>query len=69
MYFTPRTFAQGVVMQTGLIWEFKIKIFFKYCGGWINMVRILKLGLERLPKRMTTGFGEDSAAFNWHLHV
>lgn len=56
-------------MQTGLIWEFKIKIFFKYCGGWINMVRILKLGLERLPKRMTTGFGEDSAAFNWHLHV
>lgn len=41
--------AHGVVIQTGLIWEFKIKIFFKYCDGSINMVRILKPGLERTP--------------------
>lgn len=44
------------VIQTGRIWGFKVKIFFKYHGGSINMVRILKLGLERRSKEAGHGF-------------
>lgn len=65
MYSNAKDIAHGVVIQTGLIWGFKINIFFKSYGGLINRVRILKLGLERDGQK---GWPQASKqTFNGHL--
>lgn len=43
--------ARGLVIQTGLSWGLEMKLFFRYCGGTINMARILKPGPEMTFKK------------------